>query len=466
MEITISNRIRLKNPPDTILNLLVERLRIPNPKWLEAQSAGRSLYRIEQYITNFIMLPDDSILIPRGMFSWIKEKAKEFGIEYTVIDSRTKFEHIDIDSSKIRYRPYQFDAVLALITESSEGVLVAPAGSGKTVMGLSLIPLVGQPTLWLTHTGPLANQAVERASSFLPDIGEIGMIGRGEWKKGEVLTVALIQTLVRNQEQLIKMRNDFGMVILDEAHHCPARTFLEVVCHFNPYYLYGLTATPYRRDKLEVLMFQTLGETKTIISNEKVSRYGGIVQPKILHREIKSERVESNNIQMILKKFIINNKQRNQTIVDDVVSEASQGHYCIVVSDRREHCETLCSMITEKWPKTGIATGKYSKKYVQEQVDRYNNEDITVLVATFALLGEGFDVPFLDRAFLAMPFRSETKAEQLIGRIQRSHPGKTDAVVYDYVDSNIGVLKNQFFNKTRDCRFRTYKRLGLEVELP
>lgn len=466
MEITVSNRLRIKDQPDILFELLVSKLRIPNPKWLEAQAAGRSVYRIEQYITNFIMLPDSSMMIPRGMFSWLVEKAKELKIDYTVKDFRKRFDHLEIDSSKIRYRPYQFDAVLSLISKSSEGVLVAPAGSGKTVMGLSLIPLVGQPTLWLTHTGPLASQAIERATSFLPAIGEVGMIGRGEWNKGEVLTVALIQTLVRNQEKLIEMRDDFGLVILDEAHHCPARTFLDVVCHFNSYYLYGLTATPYRRDKLESLMFQTLGETKTVISNEKVSKYGGIVKPKILYRTVNSKRIESNDIQMLLKDFVVNNKERNQKIVEDVVKEAKQGHYCIVVSDRREHCETLFSMISERWPKTGIATGKYSKKYVTEQVERYNKEDITVLVATFALLGEGFDVPFLDRAFIAMPFRSETKAEQLVGRIQRTHPGKADAVVYDYVDVDIGVLENQYFNRTRDCRFRTYKRLGLEVELP
>ena len=151
-------------------------------------------------------------------------------------------------------------------------------------------------------------------------------------------------------------------------------------------------------------------------------------------------------------------------IVSDVLSEAVQGRYCIVISDRREHCETLHELISAGWEKTGIATGKYSKKYVQEQVKKYNEGDITVLVATFSLLGEGFDVPFLDRAFITMPFRSEAKAEQLIGRIQRTSPGKKDAIVYDYVDTNVGVLEHQFFNKTRDCRYRTYTRLGVDVE--
>ena len=87
-----------------------------------------------------------------------------------------------------------------------------------------------------------------------------------------------------------------------------------------------------------------------------------------------------------------------------------------------------------------------------------------MLVCTFALLGEGFDVPFLNRAFITMPFRAEGKVEQLIGRVQRPAPGKEDSIVYDYVDADIGILVDQFNTKGRnDCRFNAYSRLGLKV---
>jgi superfamily II DNA or RNA helicase len=324
--------------------------------------------------------------------------------------------------------------------------------------------MVGQPTLWLTHTGPLADQAIERAQGFLPDIGDVGLIGRGKWVQGDVLTVAMVQTLVRNPDKLLRMRDDYGLVLLDEAHHCPARTFLDVVSQLNPYYLYGLTATPYRRDKLEMLMFQYLGMDTTTITVEEVEKYGGIIVPTVRVRKVPGPVVDGNNIQQILKKHVVNNGHRNSMIVSDVLAEARTGKFCIVISDRRAHCETLYKAIRKAWKKTGIVTGKYTKKQIAEQVEKFNNEDITVLVATFSLLGEGFDVPFLDRAFISMPFRAEAKAEQLLGRIQRSHPGKEDAVVYDYVDENIGVIKNQFFNQRRSCRYRTYMRLGANIE--
>lgn len=455
----------MKNVPEILKQLLIRILKIPNPVYLEASSAGRSTWGIPSFITNFIILPDDSMLIPRGLHKWLIERCKELKIIYNIVDNRTKFEHINVDSSKIRLRPYQYEAMVKLTSDSTEGVLVAPAGSGKTVIGLSLIPLVGQPTLWLTHTGPLADQAKERAKEFLPNIGKIGLIGRGKWEKGDILTIAMIQTLVRNIDELIKFRNEFGLAILDEAHHCPARTFLDVICQLNTFYLYALTATPYRRDKLETLMFQALGTETTKITIDDVELYGGIVVPTVKIKTIRSpNKVEGNNIQSILKHHIVNNNLRNNVIVNDVLKEASAGRFCIVISDRKKHCEILYKKISEVWKKTGIVTGKYNKKHIQEQITNFNEKRITVLIATFSLLGEGFDVPFLDRAFISMPFRSEAKAEQLIGRIQRTYPGKKDAVVYDYVDIDIGVVRNQFDSNYKDCRSKTYKRLGVKIE--
>ena len=439
-------------------------MRLDNPLFIEAQSSGRSTFGIKKYIDNFSFTKQGDLLIPRGMRSWLLSACLKMSIDHEVMDERTVFDHIDINSSNIKYRPYQADAVMELVTGDPEVVLISPAGSGKTVIGISLVPLFGQPTLWLTHTGPLATQAIKRVESFLPDIGEIGYMGQGKWIKGDILTVGMIQTLSRNPEKLIEMRNDFGLVVLDECHHCPAKTFTDVVSYLNPYYLVGLTATPNRRDKLEMLMFQTIGLRKIVIPMEKVRHYGGIILPEVRYRTVRSEKVKTNNIQQIIKKYIVKNDARTNIIVKDVLSEARAGHFCIVVSDRREHCNILYEKIKKIWPKTGIATGKYSKKHVKEQVEAFDNGNITVLVATFSLLGEGFDVPFLDRAFIGMPFRAESKAEQLVGRIQRACPNKKDAIVYDYVDSDIGVLADQFYNKNRACRCRVYSKLGMEVK--
>ena len=151
-------------------------------------------------------------------------------------------------------------------------------------------------------------------------------------------------------------------------------------------------------------------------------------------------------------------------IVSDVLGEATQGNACIVLSNRKAHCEVLYDLLSIGWDKTGIATGNYTKKYVDEQIAKLNSGEITVLVCTDQLLGEGFDYAPLNRAFLAAPFRAEAKCEQIIGRIQRPAPGKKDAIVYDYVDTNIGVIQNQFYSKYGACRYAAYERLGVNIE--
>ncbi len=231
MEITLANKIQLRKLPIDIKELIIDELTVANPKFAEASAAGRSTYNINPFIYNFKVLAEDSLLIPRGYKSKLYEIIKRSEIETKIIDKRTKPKpRFDIDSSMIMYRPYQYDAVMNMAT-IEEGVLVAPAGSGKTVIGISLIPLFGLPTIWLTHTKALAQQALKRVKFFLPGLSEedVGFIGAGKWDIGKLFTVAMVQTLARRPIESAKVMNEFGMLILDEAHHCPASTFLKTV---------------------------------------------------------------------------------------------------------------------------------------------------------------------------------------------------------------------------------------------
>jgi superfamily II DNA or RNA helicase len=467
MEIVIENKIRLKQAPSELTQRLITELRLKNPKYEEAIRVGRSTWKINPFINNFDILPDDSLRIPRGYRQKLFKAMFEMGITGNVTDKRPKIEpYYTINSNRIRYRPYQYDAVMSM-TKHDEGVLVAPAGSGKTVLGISMLPLYGLPMLWLTHTGPLAEQVVDRINFFLPSLTEddIGIIGGGKWKIGNLFTVGMVQTLVRRIPQLHKIQNEFGILILDEAHHCPASTFMKVIGCFNPIKMYGLTATPYRRDSLQALMFQTLGDEIVRIPIEEVEKYGGAMRPTVKYKAFKHpHHIEDANTNRIMTNNIMVNDRRNHMIVGDVLREAAQDNICIVVSNRKKHCEILYDLLSIGWDKTGIATGDYNKKYVSEQIERLNSGEITVLVCTDQLLGEGFDYAPLNRAFLGAPFRSEAKCEQIIGRIQRPAPGKKDALVYDYVDINIGVIQNQFYSRTGPCRYAAYERLGVNVE--
>lgn len=446
---------------------MTDRLTHVNPKFAEAQRMGYNTRGIKEFIHLFTLDGSDNLFIPRGMRNDLMQLISQLKLTTSIEDSRN-FKPVSnyVDGSAIKFRPYQSPAINNLLNSGPEGVLVSPAGSGKTVMGLSLIPITQQPTLWLTHTDRLFKQCYERCKEFLPGIASdsIGLIGGGKWSVGSILTIAMVPTLVQNLEKTAELRNVFGLLICDESHHVPSTTFTKVISLLNPYFMYGLTATPYRRDKLESLLFQCLGPIGAVVDKKEVASHKGMIPPTIVYCGINyGPQVDIASIPIIFKEFIIDNDKRNTRIKNDVIREAKKGNFCIVASGRKAHCETLHRLISAEWPKTGIATGKYSKKHVDTQVAAFDNKEITVLVTTPELLGEGFDVDFLNRLFLATSFRTETRAEQLVGRIQRYHPDKKDSWVYDYVDENIGVLQNQYFSRHGACRHSVYKRLGLRT---
>jgi len=334
-------------------------------------------------------------------------------------------------------------------------------------MGLDVFASVRQNMLWITHTNRLAEQVRERITQVfdIPE-KEIGLIGGGKFKIGEKITIGMIPTLVRRTEDLMELGRTFGLVIVDEAHHVPASTFLKVLGNFSSYYLYGLTATPYRRDNLEDMMFATIGLGNAVVKRKEVKKRGAIITPKVCKRVITSTKWRDddfhphNDYHYILKELIQPNVQRLELIVSDIVREANKGNYCIVINTRKAYAEELLARVSIHigTDRALIATGDYTRRQNEEQVQKISKGDAHVLITTFELLGEGFDVPRLNRGFLALPFRERSRVEQSVGRIQRTCEGKTDAIMYDYVDENIGILKNQFVH-----RAMAYRLLGMEI---
>ena len=144
--------------------------------------------------------------------------------------------------------------------------------------------------------------------------------------------------------------------------------------------------------------------------------------------------------------------------MDDVVQVLSSGAKCLVLTERLDHCEILLALIRQKTKgvHAAIATGVMTRKQREKITKRMHQDRFQLLIATGKLIGEGFDWPEVSHLFLAFPFSWKGKLIQYIGRVQRVYEGKTTAVVHDYFDEQIPMLKLMYFK-----RLRTYRTLGL-----
>jgi superfamily II DNA or RNA helicase len=207
----------------------------------------------------------------------------------------------------------------------------------------------------------------------------------------------------------------------------------------------GLSATPYRRDKLSKLIFWHIGDVHHEVDKNHLLETGDVLPVEVTIREtdFKPYFDPVNHYSKMLSELTMNDK-RNHLIAADVAKEAQKERgVCLVLSDRKKHCETLQSLLKYKYKiSSELLTGSLSAGHRQKVIDRLNKGKVKVLIATGQLIGEGFDCKDLSTLFLATPIRFSGRVVQYLGRILRPAPGKEKARLFDYVDINVDTLKN------------------------
>ena len=283
-EIRVSSFIALEYEtlPDILKQKIIRELTLDNPEYVRMLRLGKQVSNVFQHQSLYHVKTDrltrkQWLILPRGFLPTLIQLYNEQGRPFRLIGRQLIKLQVSFDS-KIVLRTYQEPAVEKALRAKS-GIIQAPCGSGKTIIGLEIIARARQPALWLVHTKDLMEQALDRIEEYLQiPKDEIGIIGDGKQVIGENITVGMIQSLERKLD--IQLVNKFGLVILDEAHHAPARTFSQVMGAFPARYRFGLTATPYRRDGMHPLMYYTIGYTIHKISRAELMQSGELVAPK------------------------------------------------------------------------------------------------------------------------------------------------------------------------------------------
>ena len=448
LSITIKENLRLKNVPPDIIQLLTEKLEFLNPKWLENERLGRWNRGTTKVLKYYDKVGKTGLWIPRGYMRQLIVLCRGHNLPYQIDDQRRSLPPVAY-SFHGRLKPFQQAAVEDMLSKDF-GTLSSATGSGKTVKALYILAQRKQPALIVVHTKDLASQWIERIESFLGiPAQEIGMIGGGKKTIGEKITVALVQSLYKCAEEVAPK---IGFIIVDECHRCPSRTFAEAVTSFDSRYMLGLSATPWRRDKLSKLIFWHLGDVHHEVDKDHLIETGAVLAAKVIYRytEFRTRHDPINEYSKMLSE-LTTDTDRNILITSDVAQETlNRPGICLVLSDRKAHCENLQTLLRYRNKvRSELLTGDLPVNRRQEVIEKLNANQVKVVVATGQLIGEGFDCRELTTLFLATPISFSGRVLQYLGRVLRPAPGKELARVYDYVDVHVGVLKKAAENRQR-----------------
>jgi len=224
------------------------------------------------------------------------------------------------------------------------------------------------------------------------------------------------------------------------------------VSAFDSRFILGLSATPWRRDGLSRLIYWYLGDKVHEVDKEALVDAGHLLVAAVTWRQTDfTPTFDASEEYSRMLSELTQDPARNALIAADVAHEAGNGGgICLVLTDRKAHCEALAGLLADRGVDAFILTGDLSSSQRQAVVEALNAGQVEVLVATGALCGEGFDCRELSTLFLATPIRFNGRLLQYLGRVLRPAPGKTQAKVYDFVDP-VPVLEH-----AARCRAKIY----------
>ena len=451
--ILVSNQIDLKRSelPPGLIHFLKEELNFLNTEYLTKRRLGKSIYKVQKYF-KLIDETADFISLPRGFLQTLIKFLKENKIGYTIRFDIPNLEQTSYQS-EIKLTPAQVP-VVQIAMEYDQGVIVAPSGSGKTIIGLELVARRQLSTLILVHRKQLLDQWIERTQTFLGIAKtHIGQYSGTKKKLGKQITVGLLQSLARKGD-LSELRDKFGTIIIDECHHIPAATFREVIAQLNPKYIYGLTATPKRKHNDEKLIYVYIGDIIVHMEASNIEPVSNLPHqpPEVLIRTttlVVPFKFTTDHFQL-LAKVVCFDTARNQMIVEDILNKISNGKRSLVLSERKEHLEILAMYLKGKC-ETIVISGDDSARSRKSKLKQIEFGHYGVILSTGQFFGEGIDIRGISCLILAFPFSFEGKLVQYMGRLRDIGEQKT---IVDYRDTQIPFLEKQF--KQRE---RYYKKL-------
>jgi len=462
--LTLANHIymKLSDLPGTLAARIKRMASFANPVFFKTQALRFSTHSIPRYIS-CARIEQGYLSVPRGCFDELQALLLEQGITVEIDDRRTWGQRLDAASLKATLRSDQKKAVKALANHDT-GILHAPTAFGKTVTAIGIVAKRQVNTLILTHSRQLLDQWKERLETFVEG-ASVGVIGGGKKKPTGQIDVATYQSLINKKDNTVSsLVREYGQVIIDECHHISAPRYEMLLNEVSARYVVGLTATPDRQDGHQKIMFMVSGPVRHKVRPEHGSRFAQRVIVRERHETPPtnlSQGGERPHIASVYR-WLAESNARNQDIVQDVVRCAQNQANCLLLTERREHAETLAAMLEAESISSVVLRG--GMRVRERRAAEAQLHEAQVIVATGKYIGEGFDLPRLDTLFLALPIAWKGTLSQYAGRIHREADGKQKVTVYDYLDTGLPMLERMFRKREKGYKAMGYQFVSSEQE--
>lgn len=418
-----------------------------------------------------------SYFFPRDFFL-ILDLIKINNINFT-IDFAYDFALSDqIDFTK-DFTLYQFqqDSVNAWANNLNKGIILLPTGAGKTIISLEIISLLHVRTLIVVPTLVLLEQWKNNLIAHLglkeSDIGEFGG-GKQEVKDITIITYDSAHLYVK------RLRTNFGLLILDEAHHLAGSSYEIIADGYIAPYRLALTATidpqelsyenlvakgfekvvyslkPSQLQELDVLINYSIETIKVKLENqEEYDRLIAILQnylkrfsynpsippfKQLIFRINKDkEAQEALNAYQLAKKLSFS---ANTKLIElERLLRQHRDDKVLIFSDVVSFCEQISKNFFI--PCITHRTIKEERQWILEYYKRVKNAKLVVS----KVLDEGIDIPDAKIGIIVVGSGKSRQFIQRLGRIVRQYPGKDKAILYELVSED--TLEERLANKRK-----------------
>lgn len=453
LKITIENQIVIPKKELSVkaIQFFKRVASIINPEFYKKQNMRVSTYGISRIIELYEETHQE-IMMPVGLLENVLKVLNDNRILYEIHDLRIKPKMKNNIKFLGDLKDEQQD-VLKDVLQKTQGVVIAPTGFGKTILGVALISKLKLKTLIIVNRVKLAEQWEAQVEKFTSS-KKVGKLYNQYNQLGSDIDIVTIQSLAayNDIDEIVK---NYGLIIIDEAHHVASPSYERLIRKFYAKHIIGLTATLRRSDGLEDIVTTMIGPViaEVLTDSKKIKRLL-TVRLTGFKMSLEDELTINDSYQKLYE-----NKERNEMIIKDIKTSFEMNKNILVLTDRMSHIDILEKEISKITKNLLVVHGKLpakEKKYFNEKL--ISQKEPFIILATGKYIGEGFDDDRLDTLFLSMPFRWKGTLQQYVGRLNRERQNKHEIKVYDYADIGVRYFSNMYLE-----RLKGYKKMGYEI---